>query len=169
VHLAVSLGVMTRSPHPDYLSVPAERRWGKSLEDLVKHLSEAAMKRRGQWDWYVLPGGALVAMRMNEENWHRELRIARRTAPLDPAGWGAWEREVGIFLEHFGGADRFERIASVEGTADVTYRMLLRGEKADGRCVHCGQPAEQGPYKEAVCTRCATRLGAEEAAARRMT
>jgi hypothetical protein len=30
-------------------------------------------------------------------------------------------------------------------------------------CAHCGAPAEQGPYLEAICVGCAMRLGAEEA------
>lgn len=30
-------------------------------------------------------------------------------------------------------------------------------------CTHCGAPAEQGPYREAVCLACAIRLGAQEA------
>lgn len=158
-----------RTPHPDYLAVPEEHRWGKPLPALFEHLMAQSYKRRGAWTWYVLPGGALVSMRINEADYHRELRIARKTAPtastvapVTDEAIHKWRAELDVFLAKFGGPDRFEELPGDPTTTDVTYRMLFKGEKVAVACAHCGKPAEPGPYKEPLCTECAIKAGEDD-------
>lgn len=157
------------NPHPDYLSVDEAHRWGKPLPALIEHLMKESYRRRGQWAWSVLPHGALVAMRVNPQTFRRELRIARKTIPgdVDAPGWKRWAKELSIFLAKFGGADRFQLKQEIEGKCDVVYTMLLKGEIPGEACVDCGKPADKGPYREALCTSCATKRGTAETEGRR--
>ncbi len=146
--------------------MPEGRRWGQPLADLYPHLKKQAWTLQGGWAWAVLPHGALVAVRMTPD-FHTELRISHKDAPTNEAAWKKWATELATFLEHCEGRAGWEVVAQVPGKADTTFRQRLKGEIVPETCVHCGAPATKGPYKEPVCTACATRLGTEEADARR--
>lgn len=72
--------------------------WTQDLPTLAERLKTEAPRRRGAWLSYLLPGGALVAARM--EHTGIVIRIARRHASRDRLTLKAralWESEVGTF------------------------------------------------------------------------
>lgn len=160
---------MPASPHPDYLAVDESRRWALPLHELYPFLKRECFKLRGRWAWRVLPHGALVAVRINPDNFRPELRISRKDAPDSDKGWERWAKELVTFLTHWGGEGKWIVLSRVEGKCDTTYTERKMAPSLGGpkeSCVDCGEPASKGPYKEALCTRCATKRGAQESAAR---
>lgn len=98
--------------HPLYEAAPAEHKWRRgSLPALLMTLRRQALaapfdrersKAEKDWQWYVLPKGAVVGYRIREDMDRRaELRIARKEPAATAAAAGKWEREVAIFLKHF--------------------------------------------------------------------
>jgi len=154
-----------RECHRDFLEAAPENRWKGKLDVLFSELVRRAREHRKSadevrngfgWSWVVLPGGAMVAMRVRSDDADRlELRIARRDAP-HPEAWGKWENEVAVFLRQFciepldgttparipTGA--FYRLPSQEGKPVVTLTELHIGEVAPGK---------------AICARCLEKTG----------
>lgn len=105
---------MSRAPHPLYLQVADSHRWDRPLGDLLRTLRPRAWKLGAgatdgdreadrDWAWVVLPGGAVVGLRIRGDLWMRwELRIARQERPEGERAEAAWEREVETFLRYFG-------------------------------------------------------------------
>lgn len=86
---------MTRpNPHNSKLT----KMFREMTSRVVKDVEDPA------WVSQVLDRGALVAMRINPhtEGGRRELRIARAEKPKDAQAQAKWEREVKVFLNHFG-------------------------------------------------------------------
>ncbi|HYL22460.1 MAG TPA: hypothetical protein VEU74_11915 [Gemmatimonadales bacterium] len=167
---------MTSSPHPDYLAVSEERRWGKPLDTLFPTLRAEAWKLKGGWTWRVLPHGALVSVRVappeagKEAAFHLELRIARKEAPKDVEGWRKWSAELAVFLKHMSGDEGdWESTVRSEEKAEAVFRFRLRSEVAKPKCARCGNPdvIEPGLFKEDLCRQCATELAAADVARNR--
>ena len=164
--------------HPDFAAADQEHRWARSLTELGTFLREAAWKAKGSWVWRILPQGACVAMRVNPPsadrttNLRKELRLSRRGIKKpDPALWMA---EVKTFLGYLDcatwvGGVEVELVREPDAETYQVSTSFLEpaafGAKPEF-CARCGkQPAEKGPYKEALCNQCATELGTAEAAA----
>ena len=138
-------------------------------------LHAAATKAMGAWVYWLVPGGACVAMRLIDEGPYasrKELRLSRRgIATPDLA---LWDAEVTIFQRylHCVGWTRDQREMIAEPGA-ATYRAVttVREPPAGGQptvCARCGTPVVHEPaYAQDLCAACATALGTEEAAARR--
>lgn len=104
----------TRAPHPLYLQVSEAHRWAGPLSELLPALRPRAWKLAARcneqdraadrdWAWVVLPGGAIVGLRIRGElGMRHEVRIARQEKPEAERATAAWEREVATFLRHFG-------------------------------------------------------------------
>jgi len=168
-----------RTPHPDFLGAPEELRWSGSLTKLGELLRHEAYQAQGAWAQRILPGGALVLMRV-PPTFRKELRVARRLrkAPTD-AGEKAWHKELEVFLDQLGCKDwGVIRDAWATGTTpglmvEMVYQepAPLGGKAADvGTCARCGKAFELHPtdtvYRELICQPCAIALGQEEAASR---
>lgn len=161
-----------KANHPDYELAPEMHRWGRPLAELTEVLRKGAYAAKGDWCWYVMPRGALVAMRV-PPTFRKELRIARRLrkAPTEKSS-KLWYDEVQVFLRELGlqswvcTTDVLEGSPTEEGIAakvEVIYtEPAPLGSKAE-KCAKCGEPAEKGPYKEPICQDCATKAGREEA------
>lgn len=163
---------MSRTPHPLYLRVSEARRWNGPLSELLPVLRSEAWKLGAHstdtdreadrdWAWRVLPGGAIVGLRVRGDLWmRREIRIARQERPEGERAAAAWEREVSTFLEHFGiraldgqtpagrnGWLRQPRHPNDEakGVAAVRFLELRAGEIRPGRafCYDCVQETGQ--------------------------
>lgn len=157
--------------HADFDAAPEERRWTKPLEQLAEVLRHGAYELKGEWFWVVLPHGALVAMRVPED-FRKELRIARKSGLKDEAALNKWLAEVRTFQKYLS-AERWPitNLVGKPGDEGPIYVLLkepapLGAKREEEKCARCGEPAEKGPFKEALCNRCATQLGAEEAHAR---
>lgn len=169
---------MSEQNHPDYDAAPLKHRWNQSLAGLKTAIRTAAFRARGRVAWFVLPHGAIVSMQVDRNAFpHRELRIARSSAPRDPApasplnhGVMAWPREVDVLLRYLD-AEKWaivrEGLTPTGGIEVVLREVLTIGTSEGPKCARCGEPAQAGPYKEDLCTRCATAAGSEETAARR--
>ena len=96
----MSTGTETREPSQLYLKVPRERQWRAQGLRAVLPTLITRWKRHEQkpeWEWVVMPGGAVVAYRERaDKNGRGELRIAR-AEPLDPEKREKWEHEVRTF------------------------------------------------------------------------
>lgn len=105
---------MTATVHPAYLKAGEQRRWGGKLAELLPALRPEAWKlgaeektAAGRWAWRVLPGGAVVSLRIRGDmDLRRELRISRQERPETEEALGKWERELATFLKHFGIAEQ---------------------------------------------------------------
>jgi hypothetical protein len=168
-----------RTPHPDFIAAPEEARWAGTLPLLAETLKHEAYAKQGDWSWRILPGGALVAMRV-PPTFRKELRVARRLrkAPTD-AGEKAWHKELEVFLDQLGckGWGVIRDAWATGTTPGLTVEMVyqepapLGGKAADvGTCARCGKAFELHPadkvYRELLCQPCAIALGQEEAASR---
>lgn len=157
----------TRAPHPLYLQVSEAHRWAGPLSELLPALRPRAWKLAARcneqdraadrdWAWVVLPGGAIVGLRIRGElGMRHEVRIARQEKPEGERATAAWEREVATFLKHFGiveldgetpaGPDRCwwrqppHPNDVAKGVAAVRFIRLLHGEIRPGvaRCHDC--------------------------------
>jgi len=168
-----------RTPHPDFLAAPEEARWASSLPALAETLKHEAYAKQGDWSWRILPGGALVAMRV-PPTFQKELRIARRLrkAFTDKSA-AAWHVETKTFLEQLGCKGWVcKRDGLIQPTVEgqpvkieAVYQepAPLGGKANTGTCTRCGKDFELHPtdgiYKNLLCQRCAIALGQEEAAA----
>lgn len=79
--------------------------WNRPLRELMPVLQAEALERVGDvhdWAWRQLPGGALVALRIDDETHRCELRIARPGAEPIGAKREKWKRELAVFREHLG-------------------------------------------------------------------
>lgn len=149
----------TREPHSLYLRVSEAHRWSGPLSELLPALRPRAWKlgatcdeedRRADrdWAWVVLPGGAIVGLRIRGDLWmRREIRIARQEKPEGERAEAAWEREIATFLRCFGirpldgetpaGPDGWWRQAphiadQAKGVAAVRLLELREGEIRPG-------------------------------------
>lgn len=145
--------------HPDYAAAPADHRWHKSLAQLAVQLRDGAWEKPGAWAWFVLPHGAMVAMRALPDQ-HRELRISRRKGPDNDAAWAKWRQECRTFLRHLGCEVWTEcgHLVNEQGVVRALYR------EPGVSCAHCGRPAEGGAYREPLCFSCARLAGDREVA-----
>lgn len=171
---------MTAEQHPDFLAAPPEHQWGGSLAELAQRLRDEAWKLRGREVWYVLPRGAVVGMRINEGSFRKELRITRRLRrPWSDKSQALWETELRVFLENLGCTewrrtkDAIEKIGDGPATVEAVFieAAPIGAKTAMLKCPRCDKDFEPHPddklYREAICTPCAQRLGAEEVAFRR--
>lgn len=164
-----------RAPHPDFKSAEAEHRWGGTLHELSVRLVEQSYARMGKgWVYYILPGGACVAMKITEGDLTKVLRISRRGMKSgDPQ---AFEAEVIVFAKSMGLEDWLPAQIEVEpeeggtfkakGTLTKKYGAKTPSNTMMVKCARCDNEAEQGPFKEPLCSRCAREAGAKEAAER---
>jgi hypothetical protein len=174
--------VTNREPHPDFTAAPEDNQWTLPLEHLGTALRHEAYEKKGEWAWRILPGGALVAMRL-PPTFRKELRVARRLrrAFTDQSA-KAWHTELNVFLEHLGCTGWTclkDALAGVGPEADtqVTVEAIyqepapLGATKAVLLCARCGQQFEPHPddklYREPICNPCAIKAGEEETAANR--
>jgi len=159
--------------HADYLAVPKERQWNEPLDKLFPVLRREAWAARGAWCWRVLPRGALVSVRIappeagKESAFHLELRLARKQAPTDAAGWQRWTFELSVFLKTLSGdAGDWQETQRSADKAEATFRFRLRGERPPTQCTRCGTRtvAQPGLFAADLCETCAMELGNEDAA-----
>lgn len=112
------------------------------------------------WHWRVLPRGAVVALRIRPDLWHRrELRLARPEAPKDAAGWRMWAAEVGVFLKMF-------HVRAVDGTIPCEqegrdWYQVRNEERDEGKAAVRLQELRHGEVKpgRAICHDCLTETG----------
>lgn len=171
-----------RTNHPDFDAAPEEHRWNATLPKLAEHLKHAAYEAKGDEAWVVLPGGALVAMRIEETTFRKQLRIARRlTKPFTEKSATAWHKERTTFLEQLGCKDWTCRHGALYTPPDQVTKQPAKIEalyvdpaplgalKAMLKCHRCGKDFEPAPddklYRDPTCNPCAITLGAEETAA----
>ena len=153
--------------HADFDAAPEDRRWVKPLEELRTVLQHEAYALHGEWAWRVLPHGALVAMQVPAD-FIKRLRIARRAGLKDEAALNKWLAEVRTFQKHLE-IDRWAitEIVGKPGEPGPIHVILKEpaplGAREPEKCARCGVPAEKGVFAEALCMKCATELGAEEA------
>jgi hypothetical protein len=162
------------STHPDFDAAAANHRWTRPLAELKAELRAAAFRARGRWAWYILPHGAVVSMRVDENAFpYREMRIARRDAPKDDKARAAWQREIDTFREHLDVMNwrvketRTESASSGPGIEVVlveSFRPVVSPPPAGPLCARCGNPATDGPHPEKLCNRCALAAGQAEIA-----
>lgn len=158
-------------PHRDYLAVKEKYRWADTLNKLLPVLRKEAWDDKagietGKWHYRVLNHGAMVAFRVikapDAVTFNCELRIARKDAPTDAAGWDRWALELRTFLKFFGGADLWTMQQPVEGKCDALYLAPFTNPEVCSRC-HTNPVHEPGLFKEDLCTQCAMDLGNIEA------
>ncbi len=171
-------------PHPDFTATGEDHRWTRPLHELAVRLREGAWKLKGQWAWYVLPGGARVEMRVvpdGEHAFRKELRISRSQPLPDTDAAKKWAAECKVFRAHlgcdlgwqtqtFGGRPKGEAFQDGDPTEWITRENAPLGlaQTPENKCRRCGKPAPHQPeFKEDLCTTCAMELGNEEVAARR--
>jgi hypothetical protein len=159
--------------HADYLAAHEEHRWAKPLAELAEALRHEAYEKKGEWAWRILPGGALVAMRV-PPTFQKEIRIARRDPLKTEESLKKWLDEVRVFQKHLG-AERwgFTEIVARPGEPGPIHVILREpaplGTKGDEtKCARCGKPTPHQPqFKEDLCNSCALEIGTEEAQHRR--
>jgi hypothetical protein len=164
---------MSGRPHPEFEAADESHRWTKPLAELGQVLRDRAWKLEGGWVWFVVPHGALVAMRVVPEGGHafkKQLRIARR-GMKDPKGF---EFEVRTFIKHLGleawgepeiTVDREMDTDTYSGHASLLEPAALGAKQA--KCARCGKDVvHDAAFKEDLCTACALEKGNEETAAR---
>lgn len=154
---------MAATIHPAYQQAGEHRRWGGRLAELLPALRPEAWKlgadektAAGRWAWRVLPGGAVVSLRIRGDmDLRRELRISRGERPETEAARGRWEQELSTFLKHFGVTEVSKTPATAPGgffcrlPADpkdterggvaVRWIELRKGETSPGKalCYRC--------------------------------
>lgn len=100
---------MAATIHPAYEKAGPNRRWGGRLAELLPALRPEAWKLgaeetsgAGRWAWRILPGGAVVSLRIRGDmDLRRELRISRQERPETDEAKRRWEQELATFLKHF--------------------------------------------------------------------
>jgi len=149
--------------HPAFEQAPESHRWAGPLEELWSVLRKEAYRiapdtpaGQERWAWFVLPRGALVALRIRPD-FRKELRIARGERPETADAWLRCEREIETFLEHFGG--RWQRVdeQASRGVA-VRFVELYSNEHAvnRARCTACGAETPSTPIlSPMLCPDCA--------------
>jgi hypothetical protein len=170
-----------RAPHPDFLAAPDANRWAGTLPQLAEKLKHEAYAAKGEWAWRVLPGGALVAMRV-PPTFVKELRIARRLRkPFTEKSAKAWRTELATFVEQLGctgwkcTSDVLTGDAGEQQKVEAIYQepAPLGAKSNTATCAKCGNEFEPRPtdklYREYVCNPCAFKLGSQEADERRAT
>jgi len=139
--------------HPAFERAPEEHRWSGTLDELWPVLRKqayeiAAATPPGQerWAWFVLPRGALVALRIRPD-FRKELRIARGERPDTADAKLRWEREIETFLKHFG-CERWQRVDEPESRGVAArFIQLYSNEHAVGlsRCADCDRETTSTP------------------------
>lgn len=81
--------------YPTYEQANPTRRWDGPISDLWPALRSKAYHAQGDWWWYILPNGLLVACKIGA-GWRKIVRIAR----LDPVDEDAWKAEVQDVIAH---------------------------------------------------------------------
>jgi YD repeat-containing protein len=154
------------TPHPDFIAAPARRQWrGRSLRELWATMTRWAEHAAQTMDgghlpiWYVLEGGALVALDYDGQG-RRVLRIARSSAPAD--GGAAFRRECETFLAHFGCTHW-----TPEPDPDASGIAMLYREGAElfNACARCSRPLDVAAQLHGdgeTCTTCVSAARREE-------
>jgi len=174
--------------HRDFDAAPPERRWTRTLPELWRWINRDVYDRakagRGGWSYYVLRGGASVALRMllpedggddaelggSADHLLRELRIARSTAPAAPRGAQKFHAECLVFLNEFGVAtwtsipieEEVRGIAALWREPEGVVRCACGAEVdpnarlfGDGRtCSTCAMAAKAASAKRRVPCAC---------------
>jgi hypothetical protein len=167
------------SDHPDFLAATEEHRWTKTLLELGEHLRKRAWALKGEWCWFVLPGGALVAMRVvpkGEHAFRKQLKVARREPLRDAEAMKKWAAECAVFraklncevgwqTTKLGGRPVADPFQPGDPTEWVTVELAPLSPSL-GTCAGCGKATPHEPaYKEDLCPDCARRAGDAETAA----
>lgn len=144
------------SNHPDFDAAPAASQWTGRVAELFPVLAADAYHAHGRWAARVLPLGAWVLMRCNEQdNYRLEVKVKRREAPA-PEDAAAFEREVAGYIEQLApdlgrrwAKPFIEVVPWKDGSGnaiEASAIALFVDEAAKGR-VRCA-----GPGGEATCT-----------------
>lgn len=88
------------SLHPAFLKAPEVQKWRGGLEDLWKYLTETAPDVSPKWVGVIMPHGARVALRVNNDG-SRELTIYRREPFTTKDGPDKWTIELLTFRREF--------------------------------------------------------------------
>ena len=168
-----------RKVHPDFEAAPEDARWAGKLPELFQALRHHAYELKGEEAWRILPGGALVALRIEPETFLKQLRIARRLRKaFSDKSAAAWHTEVRTFLEQFGCKQWVcKRDGIIEGDPvkiETVYEEpgpLGAKDTTQLICARCFQPFTPGPndriYQTPICNPCAMQAGTEFTAAKR--
>jgi hypothetical protein len=165
-----------RKPHPDFVATPAESQWTGPLPALFETLKHEAYKLQGEEAWRILPGGALVSMRINAETFKKQLRFARRLRKaFNDKGAAAWHTELRVFLEQFGCKTWIGKSDSlIEPTQEgESFKLEAVFEEPNPLgakpnvliCHRCKEEFAPTPndriYEIATCNKCAMQSGVE--------
>ena len=169
----------TRELHPDFEGAPEEARWAGPLPKLFEILRHQAYELKGEEAWRILPGGALVALRIVPETFVKQLRIARRLRKaFSDKSAAAWHTEIRTFLDQFGCKQWVcKRDGLIEGSV-MKIETVYEEPGALGStgttqliCARCFQPFTPGPndriYETPICNPCAMQSGLEYTEERR--
>jgi hypothetical protein len=87
--------------HKDFIAATPAHQWrGGLLRALFVRLTEAAFEHPGSAQWFVLPSGAFVSLKVSAGR-TRELRIRRLDEFKTARGPQLWEKEVDTFMQEF--------------------------------------------------------------------
>lgn len=150
---------------PAYETANPTRRWDRPLDEFWPALRSRAYRAQGEWWWYILPDGLLVAARICPD-FRKMVRLARR----DPVDAEAWVSEVQRILGHLiVPGTWYELPVPDEDRGDAAhiavFLELRSNEHAPGlsRCEDCGTEIPSEPIVRPMrCTDCLRvhRLGA---------
>ena len=124
-----------------------DRTWTGSLAELRDPLTAEAWRLQGGWAWYLMPRGALVALRVRPEDFRKEFRIARKEAPADEAAAAKWYQEVAVFAKHLGCEGWKPTLTP--GKAEVfllepePYSDVKKHKSSEVPCADCGEPTHE--------------------------
>lgn len=150
---------MAGATHAAFQAAPREHRWTRTLPELGRWLTREIQDAPG-WGWYVLRGGACVALRVVPGSTRRELRISRGEVPRGEDGPAKFAAECRIFLKEFG----WEHWASIPITEEVQgIAALFREPEGTRVCASCGAGLDENArlYGDGeTCSTCAARAKA---------
>lgn len=151
--------------HQDFLDAEADHQFAGPLRQLASTLRKLSWKAQGEWVWYMVPRGAMVAMRVNPTTFRKELRIARRE--ISTKSVDRWHLEVATFLDHLDCKHWVCVRDAFEGDGEKVKAWVLYEEPAPSKpkCAECGKECEPSPtFKQHICNQCAVKLGNQEIA-----
>ena len=167
-----------RTNHPDFDAAPDELQWTGTLPKLAEVLKHDAYQAQGEWVQRILPGGALVCMRIRPETFQKELRIARRLRkPFTDKSAKAWATERTTFLRELG-CEKWECLQggllspaqahlNTPGKIECLYleKAPLGASPNTLVCHRCKEDFDPGPkdriYAKPTCNKCAMAAGQE--------
>lgn len=164
--------------HQDFLDAEADHQFAGPLRQLASALRKLSWKLKGEWAWYMLPRGAMVAMRVDPRTFKKQLRIARRSVAR--SSLNRWAVEIETFLKELDCADWVQLETHVDAAArggeDEPVRAKVwvlyeepapLGSPPKPTCAECGKECEPSPtFKRHICNQCAVKLGNQEVADR---